>query len=262
MSLRILCTLSLLVTTTKAVIVDVTPSTIHQEVNDVPYALVYIHKGEKDTEDLSRLDINVFASSDGHPDFQHAQSDIFVVVRGIVAPYVGDKSKDMLVYLADRLPTVYDTRKDIPNTSMTLVNGDQKRDQDVLELCIHTPELSCYDAEEGPLVLNNEEYTGETSLRSWTRSLLLPPIISIADERLYDMGMRMFDKQLIVFSDDELDDLTSPEGVAVIQAPENHPHADVLGTETPGAVFIQRNRTSVHQESISMDNLKDFIATI
>ena len=98
---------------------------------------------------MSRLDINVFASSDGHPDFQHAQSDLFVVVRGIVAPYVGDKSKDMLVYLADRLPTVYDTRKDIPNTSMTLVNGDQKRDQDVLELCIHTPELSYYDAE-GP----------------------------------------------------------------------------------------------------------------
>ena len=75
------------------------------------------------------------------------------------------------------------------------------------------------------------------------------------------MGMRMFDKQLIVFSDDELDDFTSPEEVAVTGT-ENHPHADVLGTETPGAVFIQRSRTSVHQESVSMDNLKDFVATI
>jgi len=262
MSLRILCTLSLIISASKAVIVDVTPSTIHQEVNDVPYALVYIHNGKKETKELDRLDINVFASPDGHADFPRARSDLFVVVRGIVAPYLGNKSKDMLVYLADRLPNIYDTRKDIPNTSMTLVNGDEKHDQEVLELCIHTPELSCYDADEGPLRLNNKEYDESTELIPWARRHMLPPVIPIADEQLYDMGMRMFDKQLIIFSDDDIDDFASLEEVAVIHAPENHPHAKTLGVSTPGAVYIRRSPTSVNQENIHLDNLKDFVATI
>ena len=262
MSLRILCTLSLLLTASKAVIVDVTPSTISQEINDVPHALVYVHDGQKDTRGVERLDIDIFALPDGHPDFPLAQSDLFVVVRGIVAPYLGNKSQDMLVYLADRLPTIYDTQKDIPNTSMTLVNGDDTHDKDVLDLCVHTPELSCYDSEEGPLTLNDVPYDGDMPLRPWIQRNIIPPIVPISDETLYDMGMRIFDKQLIIFSDDVLDDFSRPDDVAIIQAPEHHPHADVLGIHTPGAVFIQRTHTSVEQENISMDNLKDFVATI
>lgn len=274
MSLRILCTLSLLVTATRAAIVDVTPSRLHEALEDVPYALVHIHNGKRD-EDLAQLDIDVYVceqSEQSHPDFPLAQSDLFVVVRGIVAPYVGDKSKDMLVYLANRMPSIYPALKTPVDAPMTLVNGAEQYDQQALDWCAHTPELTCVDAEDGPLRVNGVSWDGEDGDR-WLRRQMIPPIVDINDATLFDLGLRSFDTHLFVFSDDvNVKENILPvanryrDDMITIVGPNDHEKAKTLEVNTPGAVFVRRNTSLVQQYTfdgeLTRDNLENFISTI
>lgn len=274
MSLRVLWTISLMLTATRAVFVDVAPTRLNEALEDTPYALVHIreHKKTEDDEFFERLDIDVYASSDGHPDFPLARSDLFVVVRGIVAPYVGNKSKDMLVYLADRIPAVYEPLKDIPDTSMVLKNGAEEHDAQALDWCIHTPELTCVDTDDGVLSMNGIEWDGTDGDR-WLRRQMIPPVIAIDDETLFDLGVRSFDTQLFVFSDDDnVEESILPvaqayrDDMVTIVGPENHEKAQLLDVDTPGAILVRRNQTSILQKkyngNLSPDNLKHFISTI
>lgn len=274
MSLRILCTLSLLVTATRAAIVDVTPSRLHEALEDVPYALVHIHNGKRD-EDLAQLDIDVYVceqSEQSHPDFPLAQSDLFVVVRGIVAPYVGDKSKDMLVYLATRMPLIYPEMKTPVDAPMTLINGAEQHDQQALDWCAHTPELTCVDAEDGPLRVNGVSWDGEDGDR-WLRRQMIPPVVDVDDATLFDLGLRSFDTHLFVFSDDvDVKENILPvanryrDDMVTIVGPTNHETAEKLEVNTPGAVFVRRNTSLVQQYTfdgeLTRDNLENFISTI
>lgn len=261
--MKLFLTLSLIVSSTYARVVDVNPTRLNDEINNTPYALVHIHNGRKDYEDLERIDIDVFASSDGHPDFPLARSDLFAVVRGIVAPYVGNKSKDMLVYLADRLPMVYEPLEDVSDAPMTLINGVDAYDAQALEWCIRHPELTCVDAPDGPLNINGVVWDGTDGER-WLRRQLVPPVVHIDDA---DLGLRLFDTHLFVLTDDE--SILAPLGdffrdeLVTIHAPIGHPFFDIEG---PGAIYVKRNRTNVMQEiyegEMTVDNLKDFVATI
>ena len=271
MNLRILCTMSLLVTATRAAIVDVTPSRLHEALEDVPYALVHIHNGKRD-EDLAQLDIDVYASTDGHPDFPLAQSDLFVIVRGIVAPYVGDKSKDMLVYLANRIPSIYPEMTSPVDAPMTLVNGAEQHDQQALDWCAHTPELTCVDAEDGPLRVNGVSWDGEDG-DNWLRRQMIPPVVDVDDATLFDLGLRSFDTHLFVFSDDvDVNENILPvanryrDDMVTIVGPNDHEMAQKLEVSTPGAVFVRRNTSAVQQYAfegeLTRDNLESFISTI
>ena len=81
------------------------------------------------------------------------------------------------------------------------------------------------------------------------------------------MGLRLFDTHLFVLTDDE--SILTPLGdifrddLVTIHAPVGHPFFDLEG---PGAVYVKRNRTNVMQEiyegEMTVDNLKDFVATI
>lgn len=283
MMIRLLFSVSLFVTSTRAVVVDVTPSTIDDALKDVSHALIHIHKGDpRDdiVEEGAKVDIHVFTCPDGHPIFQRDQSEVFVYVRGITTPLMVAIDKDILHYTFEKLKEVYVVPDKPPESKpMRLINGNASLDTLALHWCLHIDLLECYDVDDGPLQVNGVVMEEENNL--WIRNQIIPPLLDIfldtsdLTSELFITGVHMFTKQLFLFSNDEdLESKLSPyfetprDDILHVRVGEDNPLRDTFpGFTPPGIAFVQLLMTgeitnTTYMGPVTSDALENIVAGI
>lgn len=269
--------MSLLITPTRAVIVDIVPDQLEKALHEETHALVHVHNGvvaEEVQAAAENVDIVIYSVPDALENFSREHSDLYAVLRGIVAPFKGQKAPDTIAYLAKILPDLYPVEEEAPPTKpFQIINGADDHDADVFSTCMHYPDIDCHRVEGQPLTVNGTVYEGG-DVDEWIRAQLVPDLIMATDIRGLTLGIRMYKRHLFVFVDDA--EAMVPHVLPVAREAKSdtatllletgHPLAEHFDMSDVGAVMVLVGNNTLNSTNyvgeITTDTLRRFVTTI